>query len=140
MFGSVELWLPALNAALIVISGICLVIGYVCIRRKQVQWHRRMMLSASFFAAAFLVVYVARYVLLGTKIFPGDGVSRAVYLTILVSHTVIATLVAPFAFVTLRRALSGRFGKHRQIARITLPMWLYTAVTGWVVYAMLYAH
>ena len=139
MFGSVELWLPAVNAGLIVVSGICLLIGYVCIRRKQVVWHRRMMLSASFFAAAFLVVYVSRYVLLGSKIFPGTGISRTVYLAILISHTVVATLVAPFAFVTLRRALAGRFRQHRQIARITLPMWLYTAVTGWVVYAMLYA-
>src|ERR687886_2375151 len=133
-----ELWLPALNAALIVISGVCLLIGYICIRRKHVLWHRRMMLSASFFAAAFLVVYVSRYFLLGSKLFPGDGISRTVYLAILISHTVVATLVAPFAFVTLRRALAGRFQKHRQIARIPLPMWLYTAVTGWVVYAMLY--
>ena len=139
MFGSVELWLPAVNTGLIVVSGICLLIGYVCIRRKQVRWHRRMMLSACLFAAGFLVVYVSRYLLLGSKTFPGSGISRTVYLAILISHTVVATLVAPFAFVTLRRALAGRFRQHRQIARITLPMWLYTAVTGWVVYAMLYA-
>ncbi|MBV9168922.1 MAG: DUF420 domain-containing protein [Chloroflexi bacterium] len=132
-------WLPLFNTALIVVSGIFLTLGYVCIRKKRVLWHRRAMLSASVFAALFLIVYVARYLLLGSKIFPGEGVSRAVYLTILISHTVIAALVAPFAFVTLRRALAGRFAKHRQIARITLPMWIYTAVTGWIVYMMLYA-
>jgi putative membrane protein len=134
-----EIWLPAANAALIVISGIALVVGYACIRRKQVVWHRRMMLTASVFAALFLVVYVTRALTLPTKFFPGEGISRTVYLTILVSHTIIAALVAPFAIVTLRRALAGRFTQHRQIARITLPMWVYTAVTGWIVYMMLYA-
>lgn len=96
------------------------------------------MLTASVFAALFLIVYVSRYVLLGSKIYPGDGVSRLVYLIILVSHTTIAIAVAPMAFVTLRRALAGRFKPHRQIARITLPMWIYTAITGWIVYMLLY--
>jgi putative membrane protein len=131
-------WLPALNAALIVISGAFLVIGYYCIRTRRVVWHRRSMLTASVFAALFLIVYVTRYLTLGSKVFPGEGVSRVVYLAILVSHTTIAIAVAPLAFVTLRRALGGRFRLHRQIARITLPLWIYTAVTGWVVYMMLY--
>ena len=138
MLNELEVWLPAVNAALIVISGICLVIGYICIRTKRIVWHRRSMLTASVFAALFLVVYVTRYITLGSKIFPGEGVSRVVYLTILISHTAIAIAVAPMAFFTLRRALGGRFRLHRQIARITLPMWIYTAVTGWVVYMLLY--
>jgi putative membrane protein len=137
-FSSPEVWVPAVNTALIVVSGIFLVVGYVCIRNKRVLWHRRSMLTASVFAALFLIVYAARAILLGSKIFPGEGISRTVYLVILISHTIVATLVAPFAFVTLRRALAGRFAKHRHIARVTLPMWIYTAVTGWVVYMMLY--
>ena len=139
MFESPASWVPALNTALIVVSGIFLVIGYVCIRSKRVVWHRRSMLTAAVFAALFLVVYVARAALLGSKLYPDQGVSRVVYFAILISHTIVATLVAPFAFVTLRRALAGRFAQHRKIARITLPMWIYTAVTGWVVYMMLYA-
>jgi putative membrane protein len=138
MLSAVQVWLPAVNAALIVISGICLVVGYVCIRRRKVVWHRRSMLTASVFAALFLVVYVTRFLVLGSKVYPGEGVSRVLYLSILVSHTTIAIAVAPLAFVTLRRALAGRFRLHRQIARITLPMWIYTAVTGWVVYMLLY--
>jgi uncharacterized membrane protein YozB (DUF420 family) len=135
---SPEAWLPAANAGLIVISGICLLVGYVFIRTGRITWHRRSMITASIFAAAFVLVYVTRWALLGSKGYEGDGMGRIVYFTILISHTIIAILVAPFAFVTLRRALAGRFGKHRQIARITLPMWIYTAVTGWIVYAMLY--
>jgi putative membrane protein len=138
MFDSPALWVPALNTALIVISGVCLIVGYVCIRNKRVRWHRRSMLTASVFAALFLIVYLARAALLGSKVFPGDGISRTVYLTILISHTIVAALVAPFAFVTLRRALAGRYAKHRQIARVTLPMWIYTAISGWAVYLMLY--
>jgi putative membrane protein len=138
VLSSPQVWLPALNAALIVISGICLVIGYVCIRSRKILWHRRSMLTASVFAALFLIVYVTRYLVLGSKIYPDDGVSRTVYLIILVSHTTIAIAVAPLAFVTLRRALAGRFAPHRKIARVTLPLWVYTAITGWVVYMMLY--
>jgi putative membrane protein len=96
------------------------------------------MLAATTFAALFLIVYVSRAALLPTKFFPGEGTIRVVYFTVLISHTIVAVLVAPFAFVTLRRAFAGRFAKHRQIARITLPMWAYTAVTGWLVYMLLY--
>ena len=138
MLSSPELWLPLVNAALIVISGTFLLIGYVCIRTKRVIWHRRSMLTASVFAALFLIVYVTRYIWLGSKIFPGEGISRVIYLLILVSHIIIAIAVAPLAYVTLRRALRGRFRLHRQIARVTLPLWLYAAVTGWVVYMLLY--
>ena len=136
--GPIEEWLPAVNAALIVISGVFLAIGYVCIRRRRIRWHRRSMITATIFAALFLVVYVTRYIVLGSKIFPGEGVSRVLYFAILIPHIIIAIAIAPLAFVTLRRALRGRFRTHRQIARITLPLWIYTAVSGWVVYLMLY--
>ena len=135
---SIEEWLPAVNAALIVISGTFLVTGYAFIRNRRITWHRRSMITATIFAALFLVVYVTRYIAFGSKIFPGEGVSRVLYFAILIPHIIIAIAIAPLAFVTLRRALARRFGKHRQIARITLPLWIYTAVSGWVVYLMLY--
>ena len=138
LLDSPDVWLPAVNAALIVLSGVCLVVGYVCIRRGRVRWHRRAMLAASLLAALFLVVYVTRAVLLPTRFFPGEGAIRTIYFGVLISHTVVAVLVAPLAIVTLRRALAGRFAKHRQIARVTLPMWVYTALTGWLVYLLLY--
>jgi putative membrane protein len=138
VFGPPEEWLPAANAALIVISGVFLLVGYVCIRTRRIIWHRRSMLTASVFAAGFLVVYVARYVLFGSKIFPGEGVSRIIYFAILIPHIIIAIAVAPLAYVTIRRALGGRFAKHRQIARITVPLWIYVALSGWAVYLMLY--
>jgi putative membrane protein len=105
---------------------------------RRITWHRRSMITASVFAALFLVVYVTRFLTLGSKIFPGDGVSRVIYFSILIPHIIIAIAVGPLAFFTLRRALNRRFQKHRQLARITVPLWIYTAVSGWVVYAMLY--
>src|SRR6202521_4356841 len=127
--GWIEEWLPLLNAALIVISGIFLGVGYACIRTRRIAWHRRSMITASIFAALFLVVYVTRFIVLGSKIYPGEGVSRVLYFAILIPHIIIAIAIAPLAFVTLRRALRGRFRLHRQIARITLPLWIYTAVS-----------
>jgi putative membrane protein len=138
VFDSIQDWLPALNTALIVVSGAFLIVGYVCIRKKKIRWHRRSMLTATLFAALFLVVYVTRYALFGSKLYPGEGVSRVIYFAMLIPHIIIAVAIAPLAFVTLRRAFAGRFQKHRQIARITLPLWIYTAISGWVVYLMLY--
>jgi putative membrane protein len=131
-------WVALLNTALIVISGVFLLIGYYFIRQRKIELHKRSMLTATVFAALFLVVYVTRALLFETKVFAGEGLIRAIYLFILVSHTILAILVGPFALVTLRRALRGDFPKHRQIARITFPMWLYVVITGWIIYWMLH--
>jgi putative membrane protein len=130
-------WVALLNTSLIVISGVFLLIGYYFIRQRNIELHKRSMLTATVFAALFLVVYVSRALLFETRLFAGEGLIRAIYLFILVTHTILAVLVGPFALVTLRRAFRGDFPKHRRIARITFPMWLYVVVTGWIVYWML---
>src|SRR6266511_3525718 len=132
-------WLPWLNTALIVISGGFLALGYSFIRARRVTAHHRSMLTAAVFAGLFLVVYVIRWVLLGSKAFPGSGAAYAVYLGILGPHIVLAIAVAPLALITIRRAFGKRFIQHRRIARITLPIWAFVAVSGWVIYLMLYA-
>ena len=126
------------NTSLIVISGIFLLLGYYFIRQRQIELHKRSMLTATTFAALFLVVYVSRALLFETKVFAGEGLVRVIYLAILISHTILAILVGPLALLTLRRALRGEFSKHRQIARVTFPMWLYVVVTGWLIYWMLH--
>jgi putative membrane protein len=131
-------WVALLNTSLIVISGVFLLLGYYFIRQRQIELHKRSMLTATVFAALFLVVYVSRALLFETKVFAGEGLVRIIYLAILISHTILAILVGPFALVTLRRALRGEFSKHRQIARVTFPMWLYVVVTGWLIYWMLH--
>lgn len=133
-----ETWLPLLNTTLIVISGISLLFGYYFIRRGNIDRHRRAMLTATVFAGLFLVVYVARFFLIETKIFTGEGWVRVVYFIILISHTILATVIEPMVLITLYRALTRQYPKHRRIARVTLPLWLYVVVTGWLVYLMLY--
>jgi putative membrane protein len=131
-------WLPPFNTALIVISGVFLVLGLLAIRRKQVALHRASMLTATTFATLFLVVYVARYIMFLPKHYEGDGLLRVLYFAILGSHMVLAVLQMPLVLAVLWFALRGRFDRHRPLARITAPIWLYVVVTGWIVYVMLY--
>jgi putative membrane protein len=132
-------WLALANTALIVVSGLFLLAGYAFIRRRHVAWHHRSMLMATVFAGLFLVVYITRDLLYQPRVFAGQGGVRVAYLVILASHTVLAVAVGPLALVTLRRAFRRDFRRHRRIARLTLPIWLYVVVTGWVIYLMLYS-
>jgi putative membrane protein len=133
-----EVWLPLLNTTLIGISGLALLVGLVFIKRGHVAYHKRAMLTATTFAVLFLIVYVVRWTLLGSKPFEGQGPIRWVYFGVLLSHMVVAVGIVPLVLVTLRRALRGEFGRHKRLARITLPLWLYVVITGWLVYWMLY--
>lgn len=131
-------WIPMLNTALIGISGLFLITGRYYIGRKQVAKHRWSMLIATLFAALFLIVYVARALLFETKLFAGEGIVRLIYLLVLGSHVILATVIVPLVLITLTRALRGNFRAHRAIARWTLPIWLYVVASGWAVYFMLY--
>ncbi|MFN0070682.1 MAG: DUF420 domain-containing protein [Chloroflexota bacterium] len=130
-------WLPLIDVVLIAISGVFLLRGLILIRRKEIDGHRRSMLTATLFAALFLIIYVIRYIMFEPKIFAGEGIVRIVYLVILVSHTILATLLGPLVLVVLYFALRGRFDRHRPLARIAAPIWGYVVVTGWVIFLML---
>lgn len=130
--------LPSVNAALNATAAALLIWGYTLIRRKHIQTHRKVMLAAFATSSLFLICYIVYHVQVGSVHFPKTGAIRTVYLTILTTHTALAVTVPFLAIVTLRRGLAARFDKHRQIARWTLPIWLYVSVTGVVVYLMLY--
>lgn len=135
---------PHLNAALNATSGVLLVLGLFFILTKRIHIHRACMLGASSVSAIFLVCYVIHHVIrtsiygLGPTKFSGEGLARPIYFTVLTSHTVLATAVAPFVLVTLWRALKGRYDAHKRIARLVYPVWLYVSLTGVIVYLMLY--
>jgi putative membrane protein len=131
-------WLPPFNTALIVVSGVFLVLGLIFIRRKEVAPHRACMLTATTFATLFLIVYVARYFLYAPRHFEGEGLVRVFYFVVLGSHMVLAVLQMPLVLAVLWLALTGRFDRHRRWARIAAPIWLYVVITGWIVYGMLY--
>ena len=130
--------LPTINAILNATAAVLLVWGYVLIRRKRVQQHRKVMITAFFVSCAFLVCYLVYHVQVGSVRFLKQGIIRAVYLSILTTHTTLAVAVPVLAVLTLRRGLTGRLNPYRSLARWTLPIWLYVSVTGVVVYLMLY--
>ena len=130
--------LPALNASLNALAACLLALGYWFIRRGRRQAHKASMLAAFVTSALFLVSYVIYHASAGSRPFSGAGPVRVVYFVILVSHIVLAAAILPLALVTLWRALTERFDRHRRIARYTLPLWLYVSVTGVIIYAMLY--
>ena len=130
--------LPTLNAVLNSTSAILLTTGYVLIRRRRVTQHRVCMLAAFASSTLFLISYLVYHANVGSVAFTGQGSVRIIYLSILISHVVLAVMILPLALVTLTHALRGQFDRHRRIARWTLPVWLYVSVTGVVVYVMLY--
>jgi len=130
--------LPAVNATLNAISGILLCAGYLLIRARRIEQHRRCMIAAFTASALFLVSYVVYHAQVGSVRFTRQGLVRPLYFTILVTHVTLAAAVLPLAILTLSRGLQARYPKHRAIARWTLPIWLYVSVTGVLVYVLLY--
>ena len=130
--------LPALNAILNGTAGLLLLAGWVLIRRGNRAAHRRAMLAAVTCSALFLVSYLVYHFNVGSVRFQRTGAIRTVYLAILLTHTVLATAIVPLVLITLNHGLRERFDKHRRIARVTLPLWIYVSVTGVVIYWMLY--
>ena len=130
--------LPTLDAVFNACATICLVFGYVFIRRKNIRAHRASMLSAFGFSVAFLAVYLTHHAQVGSVPFRGEGVLRPLYFGILIPHIVLAGVIVPLALFTLYRGWVGKIAAHRRIARITFPIWLFVSASGVVVYAMLY--
>jgi uncharacterized membrane protein YozB (DUF420 family) len=130
--------LPAVNATLNSASALLLAAGYFFICRGEVAAHRRCMLAALVTSALFLTSYLIYHYNVGSVPFTGRGWIRAVYFSILITHTILAAVIVPLVLVTLTRALREDFVRHRRIARWTLPLWFYVSVTGVIVYWMLY--
>jgi uncharacterized membrane protein YozB (DUF420 family) len=130
--------LPAVNATLNALSGVLLLIGYVLIRNRRIEPHRKVMLAAFATSSLFLVCYVVYHAQVGSVRFARQGFVRPLYYTILVTHVTLAASVVPLALITLTRGLKGRFTQHRRIARWTYPIWMYVSVTGVLVYVLLY--
>ncbi len=130
--------LPAVNATLNALSTVLLLWGFSLIRRRRIDAHKRVMLTAFAVSVVFLVCYLVYHAQVGSVKYPNAGPVRYVYYAILLTHVLLAFTVPVLAIITLSRALRGRFDKHRKIARWTFPIWLYVSVTGVVVYLMLY--
>lgn len=129
--------LPTANATFNSLSALCLVAGFLNIRRKNRAVHMRFMLTATAFSTLFLVSYVTYHFYHGDTHFPGHGWIRPVYFFVLISHIGLSMFALPLILGTLWFGLRSEFRLHRKIARWTFPIWLYISVTGVLVWAML---
>jgi len=126
------------NAALNGTSAVFLLTGYFMIRTGRVLAHKTCMIVAFSCSTVFLAGYLTYHFSIGLVRFGGEGWIRPVYFTILTTHTILAVVIVPLAIITLYRALTDQFPRHRRIAVWTFPLWLYVSVTGVIVYWLLY--
>src|SRR5438105_13503574 len=129
---------PVIDAALNGTSAVLLLIGRSFIKHGRMAAHRAVMVTALISSSLFLASYLYYHAHVGSVHFQGQGWSRPVYFSLLISHTILAAAIVPLVVITLSRALRERFDRHRKIARWTFPLWLYVSVTGVVIYLMLY--
>ena len=130
--------LPALNATLNATSLVLLTAGWFLIKSGRRQAHMWCMIAALVMSAAFLTSYVIYHLQVGSVPFQKTGWIRTLYFLVLIPHIILAIAIVPMILITLSRALSNQFDRHKKIAKITLPLWLYVSVTGVIVYVMLY--
>jgi uncharacterized membrane protein YozB (DUF420 family)/CheY-like chemotaxis protein len=118
------------NAILTTVALVCMLAGWRTIKRKDVQRHKRLMLAATAASAAFVVVFVIRFVGHGFTPFHGTGVMRCIYYAVFFSHEPLAVVNVPLVIVTAILGLTGSYAAHKEVAQYALPIWIYVAVTG----------
>ncbi|MCF7568360.1 DUF420 domain-containing protein [Sabulilitoribacter arenilitoris] len=130
-------FLPPIYATINGLTAVILVIAFIAIKKKNIVLHENLMTIAIWCSALFLVMYVAYHMTSDSTKFAGEGFIKYVYYFILLTHIVLSIVVIPFVLITYVRAITNNFEKHKKIAQITFPLWLYVAVTGVIVYVMI---
>ncbi|WP_298418969.1 DUF420 domain-containing protein [uncultured Kordia sp.] len=130
-------FLPPIYATINGITAILLIAAVIAIKNKKVKLHENLMKTCIGLSVAFLAMYVAYHMTSNSTSFGGEGAIKYIYLFILITHIVLSIAIIPLVLITYVKALAKRFDKHRKIAKITFPIWLYVAITGVVVYLMI---
>lgn len=132
-------YLPLVNACLNLSSTILILAGFYFIKNHQKILHRYSMLGAFATSTLFLISYLTyHFTKTGITVFKGAGIAKAIYLSILISHSILAIFIIPLIFFTINKALKADFESHKKIAKWTFPIWLYVSFTGVVIYILLY--
>ncbi|MBA3900226.1 MAG: DUF420 domain-containing protein [Bacteroidetes bacterium] len=129
--------LPLINAWINGITAVVLVLAFFAIINKNVELHKKLMISAFFLSLAFLILYISYHSTSEPARFGGEGYIKGVYYFFLITHIVLAAVIVPMVLLSYARALTDKFEKHKKIARWTLPLWLYVSITGVIVYLMI---
>jgi len=130
-------FLPPIYATVNGVTALVLLTALWAIKNKKVQLHERLMKTAILFSVAFLLMYIAYHMTSDSTKFGGQGTIKYIYYFILITHIILSVVVIPFVLITYVRAITKNFERHKKIARITFPIWLYVAISGVVVYVMI---
>lgn len=130
--------LPTLNAGLNTLAATLLLSGYLAVKRRQLEVHKKLMVAALLVSTAFLTSYLTYHFHVPSKKFPDLGWIKILYLFILIPHIILAAVMVPMILKTFWHGFRGEWEQHKKIARITFPIWMYVSVTGVLVYFMLY--
>lgn len=130
--------LATVNAALNGGSAVGLILGFIAIKQKRISVHRACMSTSFVLSSVFLITYLVHHARVGSVPYRGQGLLRAAYFGVLVPHVILAAVIVPLALTTLRRGWIRDIVRHRKIARVTLPLWLYVSLSGVLLYFMLY--
>jgi len=131
------IFLPPIYATINAITGVLLLIAVWAIKNKKRLLHERLMKTAILCSIVFLVMYLAYHMTSDSTKFGGEGAIKYIYLFILLTHILLSILVIPFVLLTYVRAITNDFEKHKKIAKITFPLWLYVAISGVAVYLLI---
>ncbi|MEO8933567.1 MAG: DUF420 domain-containing protein [Xanthomarina sp.] len=130
-------FLPPIYASINALTAFILILAFIAIKNKKIGLHENLMKTAIGCSVIFLTLYVAYHMTSDSTKFGGEGTIKYVYYFVLISHILLSIVIIPFVLITFVRALAGSFERHKKIARITFPLWLYVAISGVIVYLMI---
>lgn len=130
-------FLPPIYATINGLTALLLIVGFWAIKNKNILLHKALMTTAIGCSVVFLMMYVAYHMTSDSTSYGGEGILRTVYFFVLITHILLSIIIIPFVLITYVRAITNNFERHKRIARITFPIWLYVAVSGVVVYLMI---
>ncbi|RIA10827.1 putative membrane protein [Flavobacteriaceae bacterium MAR_2010_72] len=130
-------FLPPIYATINGFTAVLLIVAFIAIKRKNIVLHENLMTTAIGCSALFLIMYVAYHMTSDSTKFGGEGLIKYIYYFVLITHVLLSILIIPFVLITYVRAITNNIERHKKIAKITFPMWLYVAITGVIVYIMI---
>ncbi|MFC0603837.1 DUF420 domain-containing protein [Winogradskyella pulchriflava] len=130
-------FLPPIYATINGLTAVILIIAFFAIKKKNIVLHENLMTTAIWCSVVFLVLYVAYHMTSDSTKFGGEGFVKYIYYFILITHILLSIVIIPFVLITYVRAITNNIERHKKIAKITFPLWLYVAVTGVIVYLMI---
>ena len=130
--------LPTISTFFIVLSAVLVAIGWALIKQRKIEAHKKTMFAAAIAALTFFIIYVSRTLFIGNTAFGGPEEYKIFYTTFLVFHIILATTGAVFGLVTIWSGYKDNLQRHRKLGPITSVIWFFTAITGVMVYLLLY--